>query len=184
MEAICSRCLLRATWDSASWGSLRRLSEVDASCQSVLRALSGHSSFRAYRRQYLCIWRRTRRQTQPHIGLATVTYLFEGAITHRYSVGSLQAILPGDINWKAAGRRIVHSDLTRDTARPSGHAVNGLPTWVALPFEHEHAAPTFSHQPAASLLTFERDGVPCECLLEPLSGLHRRSRYSRQRSST
>jgi redox-sensitive bicupin YhaK (pirin superfamily) len=95
----------------------------------------------------------------PHIGLATVTYLFEGAITHRDSLGSIQDILPGDINWMTAGRGIVHSERTPDTARASGHVVNGIQTWVALPIEHEDAAPTFSHHPAVSLPTFERDGV-------------------------
>ncbi len=95
----------------------------------------------------------------PHIGLATVTYLFEGAITHRDSLGSLQDILPGDINWMTAGRGIVHSERTPDAARASGHVVNGIQTWVALPVEHEDAAPMFSHHPAASLPAFERDGV-------------------------
>jgi redox-sensitive bicupin YhaK (pirin superfamily) len=107
----------------------------------------------------------------PHIGLATVTYLFEGAITHRDSLGSRQDILPGDINWMTAGTGIVHSERTPDAARATGHVVNGIQTWVALPVEHEDAAPTFSHHPAASLPTFERDGVRVRVLVGTISGI-------------
>jgi redox-sensitive bicupin YhaK (pirin superfamily) len=95
----------------------------------------------------------------PHIGLATVTYLWDGAIMHRDSVGSVQEIRPGDVNWMTAGRGIVHSERTPDRLRGVPHAVHGLQTWVALPQPHEEVAPSFAHHPAASLPTVERDGV-------------------------
>ncbi len=101
----------------------------------------------------------------PHIGLATVTYLFEGAITHRDSLGSNQDILPGDVNWMTAGTGIAHSERTPDAPRASGHVVNGIQTWVALPVEHEDAEPTFSHHKAATLPTFEQNGVRVRVLV-------------------
>ncbi|SDD59605.1 pirin family protein [Paraburkholderia lycopersici] len=107
----------------------------------------------------------------PHIGLATVTYLFEGAITHRDSLGSLRDILPGDINWMTAGTGIAHSERTPDAARASGHVVNGIQTWVALPVEHEDAEPSFSHHPAATLPAFERDGVRVRVLVGTAFGM-------------
>ena len=69
----------------------------------------------------------------PHIGLATVTYLFQGEITHRDTLGSLQAITPGDVNWMTAGRGIAHSERTSPKQRSHPHAVHGLQSWVALP---------------------------------------------------
>jgi redox-sensitive bicupin YhaK (pirin superfamily) len=89
----------------------------------------------------------------PHIGLATVTYLYEGAFMHRDSLGTAQLIRPGDVNWMVAGRGIVHSERTppevRDVAgRTRAH---GIQTWVALPREHEETEPSFAHHPAASL---------------------------------
>jgi redox-sensitive bicupin YhaK (pirin superfamily) len=95
----------------------------------------------------------------PHIGLATVTFLFEGALVHRDSLGTVQRITPGDVNWMTAGRGIVHSERTGDAERASGHAMHGLQTWVALPRADEEAPPAFVHVPAAVLPTFERDGV-------------------------
>ncbi|MGU7772195.1 pirin family protein [Burkholderia sp. MR1-5-21] len=87
----------------------------------------------------------------PHIGLATVTYLFEGAIMHRDSLGSRQEIVPGDVNWMTAGRGIVHSERTPDALRETGHTVHGIQTWVALPLAHETDEPSFEHHEAATL---------------------------------
>ncbi|KAA0178691.1 pirin family protein [Cupriavidus cauae] len=87
----------------------------------------------------------------PHIGLATVTYLFEGEIVHRDSVGSEQTIRPGDVNWMTAGSGIVHSERSPQAARDAGPRLHGIQTWVALPREHETVAPSFFHHPAATL---------------------------------
>lgn len=87
----------------------------------------------------------------PHIGLATVTYLFSGEILHRDSLGYLQPIRPGDVNWMTAGSGIVHSERTRDEVRAAGQLLHGIQAWVALPLEHEEIAPGFQHHPAASL---------------------------------
>lgn len=95
----------------------------------------------------------------PHIGLATVTYLFDGEITHRDSLGSHQVIRPGDINWMTAGRGIVHSERTGPERRRLGSRVEGLQLWVALPLTHEETEPAFDHHPAATLPVLERDGV-------------------------
>jgi len=95
----------------------------------------------------------------PHIGLATVTYLFDGSMMHRDSAGSVQRILPGDVNWMTAGRGIVHSERSTPEERTRGHRLHGLQTWVALPRTHEQAAPSFSHHPRASLPEIERPGV-------------------------
>ncbi|HST26817.1 MAG TPA: pirin family protein [Rudaea sp.] len=95
----------------------------------------------------------------PHIGLATVTYLFEGAIEHRDNLGNVQTIRPGDVNWMTAGRSIVHSERTPSVERAAGHALHGIQTWVALPKDAEETAPEFHHHAAASLPAWERDGV-------------------------
>lgn len=95
----------------------------------------------------------------PHIGLATVTYLFEGEIMHRDSLGVVQPIRPGDVNWMVAGRGIVHSERTRDELRRSGTTLHGIQSWLALPQGHEEAAPDFRHHPAASLPEIERRGA-------------------------
>lgn len=95
----------------------------------------------------------------PHIGLATVTYLFEGEIMHRDSLGVVQPIRPGDVNWMVAGRGIVHSERTRDELRRSGAALHGIQSWLALPQAHEETAPDFRHHPAASLPEIERPGA-------------------------
>src|SRR3954466_3857204 len=79
----------------------------------------------------------------PHIGLATVTFLFEGSLMHRDSLGSVQRITPGDVNWMTAGRGIVHSERTGAAERAAGHAMHGLQTWVALPRADEEAPPAF-----------------------------------------
>jgi redox-sensitive bicupin YhaK (pirin superfamily) len=95
----------------------------------------------------------------PHIGLATVTYLFEGAIQHRDSLGFVQTIRPGDVNWMTAGRGIVHSERSPAEERAAGHRLHGIQVWVALPQEAEEADPSFHHHGAVSLPAFERDGV-------------------------
>ena len=95
----------------------------------------------------------------PHIGLATVTYLWAGALRHRDTLGSLQDILPGDVNWMTAGRGIAHSERTPPQPRDAGHAIHGMQTWVALPKPDEEVAPSFHHHPAASLPTLERAGT-------------------------
>jgi redox-sensitive bicupin YhaK (pirin superfamily) len=95
----------------------------------------------------------------PHIGLATVTYLFDGEIIHRDSLGSQQAIAPGDVNWMSAGRGIVHSERTGDERRRSGGVVHGIQSWVALPAGDEETAPNFVHHPRATLPLIERPGA-------------------------
>jgi len=87
----------------------------------------------------------------PHIGLATVTYLFEGEIIHRDSLGSHQAIRPGDINWMTAGKGIVHSERTHPDRRKEESCLHGLQLWVALPTAYEEVAPAFHHHPAATM---------------------------------
>ena len=89
----------------------------------------------------------------PHIGLATVTYLFEGAMLHRDSTGVVQRIEPGAINWMTAGRGIVHSERTPDDLRRVARTVHGLQLWAALPAEHEDDAPQFVHTAAVDLPT-------------------------------
>jgi len=95
----------------------------------------------------------------PHIGLATVTYLFDGAIVHRDSTGCVQRIEPGDVNWMTAGRGIVHSERTPDDLRGIPASVHGVQTWVALPLDSEDAPPSFVHCPARELPVIRRTGV-------------------------
>jgi len=95
----------------------------------------------------------------PHIGLATVTYLFEGRIRHRDSLGYVQDIAPGDVNWMTAGRGIVHSERTHPDDRADGYALHGMQCWVALPVADEECEPAFVHHPAASLPKLQRDGA-------------------------
>ena len=95
----------------------------------------------------------------PHIGLATVTYLFEGAMLHRDSLGVVQTIEPGAVNWMTAGRGIVHSERTGPELRASGHRIHGIQSWVALPREFEEIEPSFAHYDAASLPEFPVDGT-------------------------
>ncbi len=94
----------------------------------------------------------------PHIGLSTLTYLFEGEIMHRDSVGSEQAIRPGEVNWMTAGRGITHSERF-ERARREGGRMDGLQAWVALPAEHEETEPAFSHHAARDLPALEEKGV-------------------------
>ena len=94
----------------------------------------------------------------PHIGLSTVTYLFDGEITHRDSVGSVTPITPGEVNWMTAGRGITHSERF-DRLRREGGAIEGIQAWVALPVEDEEMAPGFSHHGPADLPTYENAGL-------------------------
>jgi len=100
----------------------------------------------------------------PHIGLATVTYLFEGAMIHRDSLGSIQRIEPGDVNWMTAGRGIVHSERTPAEERPGGQRLHGLQTWVALPVKDEQREPSFNHHPKASLPLIELRGATMQLI--------------------
>ena len=95
----------------------------------------------------------------PHIGLATVTFLWAGAIKHKDTLGSEQVILPGDVNWMTAGRGIAHSERTPPDERGRGHAVHGMQTWVALPKSDEETAPEFHHHPASALPQIRRNGA-------------------------
>jgi redox-sensitive bicupin YhaK (pirin superfamily) len=95
----------------------------------------------------------------PHIGLATVTYLFDGEIVHRDSLGSHQTIRPGEVNWMTAGRGIVHSERTGTELRRTGSPLNGLQLWVALPLSHEETEPEFQHHPARDLPSIEVAGT-------------------------
>jgi redox-sensitive bicupin YhaK (pirin superfamily) len=101
----------------------------------------------------------------PHIHLATVSYLFEGKIEHRDSLGSDQLIEPGAINWMTAGRGIVHSERTPKDLRKKGSRLSGIQLWVALPEESENTNPSFVHHPSSTLPEFTQDGVKMKLLL-------------------
>ncbi len=101
----------------------------------------------------------------PHINLATVTYLFEGEILHRDSLGSLQAIRPGDINLMVAGSGIVHSERERPEVTATDHRLHGLQLWLALPEEDEETEASFHHYAASDLPTVDLDGVPARVMM-------------------
>lgn len=101
----------------------------------------------------------------PHIGLATVTYLFEGAMEHRDSLGTLQRIEPGAINWMTAGRGIVHSERTPKDLVGVPHRTHGLQLWCALPAAHEEDEPSFAHTPAHAIPELEVDGASVRVLI-------------------
>ena len=101
----------------------------------------------------------------PHIGLATVTYLFEGAMQHRDSTGVSQRIEPGAINWMTAGRGIVHSERTPDDLRSLPRRSHGLQLWLALPAADEEMAPSFAHTPASALPEIEVGGARLRVLI-------------------
>jgi redox-sensitive bicupin YhaK (pirin superfamily) len=94
----------------------------------------------------------------PHIGLSTVSYLFEGAMTHRDSVGSTEVIRPGEVNWMTAGSGITHSERFEDL-RAHGGTMHGIQAWVALPTEAEETAPAFAHHGPDDLPTYEGGGL-------------------------
>ncbi|HYQ17026.1 MAG TPA: pirin family protein [Polyangiaceae bacterium] len=95
----------------------------------------------------------------PHISLATVTYLFEGAFMHKDSLGYAQLIEPGAVNWMIAGRGIAHSERTPPELRQSGGPLHGIQCWVALPREHEEIEPSFAHHPRSSIPRLSLPGV-------------------------
>jgi redox-sensitive bicupin YhaK (pirin superfamily) len=95
----------------------------------------------------------------PHIGLSTVTYLFDGEILHRDTLGSTQAIRPGDVNWMTAGRGIAHSERTDTLKRDQVNKLFGIQSWVALPKAQEETAPAFVHHPGSALPILEANGL-------------------------
>ena len=107
----------------------------------------------------------------PHIGLATVTYLFEGAQMHRDTLGSVQEIKPGDVNWMTAGRGIAHSERTGPDLRAKGHRLHGIQTWVGLPQKDEEADPHFQHFAAKDLPVREEKSVMLRMIAGDAFGL-------------
>lgn len=95
----------------------------------------------------------------PHIGLATVTYLFEGAQVHRDSTGAVQTIRPGDVNWMTAGKGVTHSERSPDIERAAGHPLYGIQSWVALPQAYAEVEPNFHHHAAADIPVIEQGGA-------------------------
>ena len=94
----------------------------------------------------------------PHIGLATVTYLFDGEIMHRDSLGTAQAIKPGEVNWMTAGKGIAHSERTDDAIKAAGPRLFGIQSWIALPKAAEETDPNFNHVGSDALPTIEAEG--------------------------
>ena len=107
----------------------------------------------------------------PHIGLATVTYLLEGAMMHRDSTGVVQRIEPGAINWMTAGRGIVHSERTPDDLRSVTRRSHGFQLWSALPAEHEEDAPSFAHTPASAIPEVPLPGATVRVLIGTAFGV-------------
>ncbi|MCW2798517.1 pirin family protein [Nocardioides sp.] len=107
----------------------------------------------------------------PHIGLATVTYLFDGEILHRDSLGSVQPIRAGELNWMTAGRGIVHSERTPAEARAAGGRLFGIQAWVALPQAHEEDEPAFAHHPRSALPLLGDDGAEARLISGSLGGV-------------
>src|SRR5215207_9455404 len=108
----------------------------------------------------------------PHIGLATVTYLFEGELIHRDGLGIVQPIRPGEVNWMTAGSGIAHSERTPPHMRVSGSGLFGIQSWVALPKRFEESDPTFTHYGADELPIVEGDGKRMRLITGSLYGAH------------
>ncbi|AGK57814.1 pirin [Hyphomicrobium denitrificans 1NES1] len=106
----------------------------------------------------------------PHIGLATVTYLFDGEMMHRDSLGSALAIRPGDVNLMTAGRGIVHSERTAVEKRAAGQNLSGIQAWMALPKSHEEGEPAFAHHAVGELPRFEGEGKRVRLVVGSLYG--------------
>jgi redox-sensitive bicupin YhaK (pirin superfamily) len=106
----------------------------------------------------------------PHIGLATVTYLFEGELLHRDSLGIVQPIRPGEVNWMTAGGGITHSERTPSEVRRGDSELFGIQSWVALPLRDEESAPGFAHHDAASLPVVEGEGKRVRLIAGSLYG--------------
>lgn len=107
----------------------------------------------------------------PHIGLATITWMFAGAIGHRDSLGTAIDIHPGAVNWMTAGRGITHSERTPATERAAGHHMHGLQAWVALPVSHAEVEPAFDHVPPDAMPRYSADGVEAVVIAGDLWGL-------------
>jgi len=107
----------------------------------------------------------------PHIGLATVTYLFDGEIVHRDSLGTALPIRPGAVNWMTAGRGIVHSERTAPDRRDGGEPLHGLQLWVALPTKDEERAPAFAHTAAADIPELDDNGLKLRVVAGAMHGL-------------
>jgi redox-sensitive bicupin YhaK (pirin superfamily) len=107
----------------------------------------------------------------PHVCLATVTYLFDGEIEHRDSLGVVQTIRPGDVNWMTAGNGIVHSERTGAALRASGHRLHGLQSWVALPQSAEEVDPSFHHFAASQLPSRDSGGIRMRLIAGDAFGL-------------
>jgi redox-sensitive bicupin YhaK (pirin superfamily) len=107
----------------------------------------------------------------PHISLATVTYLFDGEIDHRDSLGSIQTIRPGDVNWMVAGRGIAHSERSSVTSRQAGVRIHGIQSWVALPLEHEETEPRFEHHPMSTIPKLQLGGAVLDVIAGTAYGL-------------
>jgi redox-sensitive bicupin YhaK (pirin superfamily) len=106
----------------------------------------------------------------PHIGLATVTWLFDGQVFHRDSLGTAQTVAPGELNWMTAGRGIVHSERTPQADRVRERTVFGIQSWVALPKQHEDTQPGFQHVAMTDLPVFEDHGVTARIVAGSLFG--------------
>jgi redox-sensitive bicupin YhaK (pirin superfamily) len=107
----------------------------------------------------------------PHIGLATLTYLFEGSQVHRDSLGTDIEILPGDVNWMTAGRGIVHSERTGIETRTKGHTMHGIQSWIGLPIADEETMPSFQNAKAKDLPSISRNGVSATLIVGSAFGL-------------
>jgi redox-sensitive bicupin YhaK (pirin superfamily) len=108
----------------------------------------------------------------PHIGLATLTYLTQGSLYHRDSLGTRQAILPGEVNWMTAGRGIAHSERTAPEVRATPHRVEGVQSWIALPQAYEETDPGFAHHAIADLPAVEDRGVRLRLIVGAMYGQH------------
>ena len=106
----------------------------------------------------------------PHIGLATVTYLFEGELMHRDGLGTVQPIRPGEINWMTAGRGIAHSERTPQKMRLSGSQLFGIQSWVAMPKKYEESDPEFAHHGTEELPVIEGEGKRVRIITGSLYG--------------
>ena len=115
--------------------------------------------------------RGTNVRPHPHIGLATLTYLFKGEILHRDNTGAVQNIRPGDVNWMIAGRGIVHSERTPPTLNNKTWSLHGIQTWLALPQKYEDIPPQFLHYPADTLPIIAEPGVNIRIIAGHLHGL-------------
>lgn len=107
----------------------------------------------------------------PHIGLSTVTYLFQGEIHHRDSIGSSQIICPGDVNWMTSGKGIAHSERMTEQTRSQGGSLNGVQIWVALPREFEETAPDFKHYASSRLPVGQESGASFKIIAGSAFGL-------------